>query len=91
MVGVILRLTEYYRGVLFFTTNRVTTFDPAFRSRITLSLRYRPLSVEGREKIWRDVLSVAGVPDDKLGGFNFVKLAETELNGRCDKRRYKFG
>eukprot|EP01128_Nolandella_sp_AFSM9_P002836 TRINITY_DN1323_c0_g1_i2.p1 TRINITY_DN1323_c0_g1~~TRINITY_DN1323_c0_g1_i2.p1 ORF type:complete len:1113 (-),score=151.08 TRINITY_DN1323_c0_g1_i2:37-3177(-) len=83
MVGVILRLTEYYRGVLFFTTNRVTSFDPAFRSRVTLALRYRALSGTGRETIWENVLLASGgVSPEALPSFDFHKLAVTPLNGR---------
>ena len=31
MVSVMLRLVEYFQGVLFLTTNRVKSFDPAFK------------------------------------------------------------
>ncbi|KAB2568835.1 Katanin p60 ATPase-containing subunit A1 [Lasiodiplodia theobromae] len=38
IVSVFLRLLEYYRGVLLLTTNRVSAFDPAFESRIHLTI-----------------------------------------------------
>ncbi|KAH9931588.1 uncharacterized protein B0H18DRAFT_1208895 [Fomitopsis serialis] len=41
MVAVFLRHVEYYRGILFLTTNRVTAFDPAFLSRIHIALHFR--------------------------------------------------
>jgi hypothetical protein len=41
MTGIFLRLLEYYKGVLFLTTNRVTTFDDAFCSRISMFTRYK--------------------------------------------------
>lgn len=44
MVGVIMRLIEYYQGVLFLTSNRVACFDEAFYSRITVALKYDPLT-----------------------------------------------
>ena len=47
-----LRALEYYRGVLFLTTNRVNTFDTAFTSRIHVALHYKALSDADREKIW---------------------------------------
>ena len=52
LVSVFLRALEYYRGVLFLTTNRVRTFDPAFTSRIHIALRYGALSDTDRERIW---------------------------------------
>jgi SpoVK/Ycf46/Vps4 family AAA+-type ATPase len=39
MVSVVLRMVEYFAGVLFLTTNRVASFDPAFQTRITVALR----------------------------------------------------
>ncbi|KAI1091799.1 P-loop containing nucleoside triphosphate hydrolase protein [Rostrohypoxylon terebratum] len=52
LVSIFLRALEYYRGVLFLTTNRVQTFDSAFTSRIHVALHYKALSNMDREKIW---------------------------------------
>ncbi|KAJ4271439.1 hypothetical protein NW762_000141 [Fusarium torreyae] len=52
LVSVFLRALEYYRGVLFLTTNRVQSFDSAFLSRIHVALHYKNLSHEDRERIW---------------------------------------
>ncbi|KAF2971004.1 hypothetical protein GQX73_g2565 [Xylaria multiplex] len=52
LVSVFLRALEYYRGVLFLTTNRVQTFDAAFTSRIHVALHYGPLGDADRERIW---------------------------------------
>ena len=52
LVSVFLRAMEYYRGILFLTTNRVGHFDPAFFSRIHVYIGYRPLDREGRKRIW---------------------------------------
>ena len=38
IVSVFLRIMEYYKGLLFLTTNRVGTFDEAFKSRVHISL-----------------------------------------------------
>jgi hypothetical protein len=40
MVGVFLRLLEYYHGILFLTSNRAKRIDTAFYSRISLSINY---------------------------------------------------
>ncbi|KAK0762259.1 hypothetical protein N5P37_005064 [Trichoderma harzianum] len=52
LVSVFLRALEYYRGVLFLTTNRVRSFDTAFLSRIHVALHYKNLGDEERERIW---------------------------------------
>lgn len=52
LVSVFLRALEYYRGILFLTTNRVQSFDPAFMSRIHVALHYDDLRDEDRERIW---------------------------------------
>ncbi|KAL1796015.1 hypothetical protein ACET3X_006239 [Alternaria dauci] len=53
LVSVFLRLTEYYQGILFLTTNRVETFDEAFQSRIHMGIRYENLQAKARKKIWQ--------------------------------------
>lgn len=46
-------MCRYYSGILFLTTNRVGIFDPAFKSRIHISLYYPPLSGVTTIKIWK--------------------------------------
>ncbi|KAF6819054.1 P-loop containing nucleoside triphosphate hydrolase (ATPase) [Colletotrichum plurivorum] len=52
LVAGFLRALEYYRGILFLTTNRIGTFDEAFISRIHLQIYYPPFSDDDREKVW---------------------------------------
>ena len=52
LVSILLRLLEYYEGMMFLTTNRVSTIDPAFESRIDVSISYPDLTVELRCQIW---------------------------------------
>ncbi|TPX17193.1 uncharacterized protein E0L32_003311 [Thyridium curvatum] len=54
LVSIFLRALEYYRGVLFLTTNRVEAFDSAFTSRIHVALHYRRLSDADRLRIWNN-------------------------------------
>lgn len=49
---VFLRTMEYYRGILFLTTNRVGHFDDAFVSRVHVVIRYENLSEKDRAMIW---------------------------------------
>jgi hypothetical protein len=50
---VFLRELEYYAGILFLTTNRVGTFDEAFKSRIHMSLWYPTLDKDSTSQIWQ--------------------------------------
>ncbi|KAJ4414725.1 hypothetical protein N0V85_003022 [Neurospora sp. IMI 360204] len=52
LVSVFLRALEYFRGVLFLTTNRVAAFDDAFTSRIHVALYYPELGEDERRRIW---------------------------------------
>jgi SpoVK/Ycf46/Vps4 family AAA+-type ATPase len=52
LVAIFLRTLEYYKGILFLTTNRIGTFDEAFLSRIDVPIYFPPLSKENRVKIW---------------------------------------
>jgi AAA+ superfamily predicted ATPase len=88
MVSVFLRVLEYYAGILFLTTNRVTTFDDAFKSRIHIPIRYTDLSVASRMQIWRNFIGLVpgGVDIDERG---LEELAEHDLNGRQIKNVVK--
>lgn len=74
-----MRNIEYYTGILFLTTNRVKTFDPAFLSRIHVALNFKGLSKSAKVQIWRSFLLKAGAEpvDDRL-----EELAERDINGR---------
>ncbi|KAG6364766.1 hypothetical protein INS49_006370 [Diaporthe citri] len=56
IVSVFLRVVEYYEGIMFLTTNRVSTIDPAFQSRINVSLEYPELDRNSRKGIWETLL-----------------------------------
>ncbi len=47
-----IRQANASQGILFLTTNRVGAFDPAFKSRIHLSLFYPRLDYEATMKVW---------------------------------------
>lgn len=77
-----LRHVEYYRGILFMTTNRVKTFDKAFLSRIHIALHYQNLTNSARIQIWSSFLKKAGVDVEKLGNKQLEKLGKHDVNGR---------
>jgi len=59
IVGVFLRVLEYYRGILFMTTNRGTKVDDAILSRCTAHIRYELPNQDELNKIWK-ILSAQG-------------------------------
>ncbi|KAF8595212.1 P-loop containing nucleoside triphosphate hydrolase protein [Ceratobasidium sp. AG-I] len=94
IVGVFLRLLEYHSGIIILTTNRVRTLDRAFRSRISLAIKYQDLDAQSRLILWERFLKLAGATiqdSQNLGtSFNFSreeinKLSEREVNGRVIK------
>ncbi|KAI9665875.1 MAG: hypothetical protein M1821_003810 [Bathelium mastoideum] len=85
LVAVFLRLLEYYKGVLFLTTNRVTTFDAAFKSRIHLTIDYSPLDFQSRRLVWNTFagsVSASAKYSSGLSEAELDMLAELNLNGR---------
>lgn len=61
IVGVFLRVLEYYQGVLFMTTNRADLVDDAIASRCLARVEYKAPSVEDQKKIWNILSSTMGV------------------------------
>jgi hypothetical protein len=53
---VLLRNLEYFNGVLFLTTNRISTMDDAFQSRIQLAIHYKKLEDTTRDTVWRNLI-----------------------------------
>ena len=53
VVGVFLRVLEYFNGLLFLTTNRIDDIDEAILSRCIALIRYRAPDGAARERIWR--------------------------------------
>jgi hypothetical protein len=82
MVCVMLRLLEYYTGVLFLTSNRVEALDPAFQSRVQCALRYDALDVPSRRQVWLNLLTARGYDPASDPSIDIDALAAHELNGR---------
>lgn len=86
LVSVFLRTLEYYDGILILTSNRVGTFDEAFKSRIQLALHYKKLDRTQREHIWRNFfgrLKELGEDFEEDEILSKIKvLSAFEMNGR---------
>ena len=71
VVGVFLRVLEYFNGLLFLTTNRTDDIDEAIVSRCIAVIKYSAPNREDRYRIWQVMvkqfgLSVADTLLDKL-------------------------
>ncbi|KAH6642222.1 P-loop containing nucleoside triphosphate hydrolase protein [Boeremia exigua] len=92
LVSVFLRLLEYYQGVMFLTTNRMEAHDPAFESRIHLTIQFPKLSFDSRLHIWKTFVRpkqseskyASNIDDEEL-----EHLAKLDLNGRQIKNVVK--
>ncbi|PNP80998.1 hypothetical protein FNYG_05465 [Fusarium nygamai] len=89
LVSAFLRRMEYFKGLLFLTTNRVGQIDDAFISRVHVAIGYQALDEETRRKVWSGffrklVRERAGkvqiAPDAKKWVLDTA--GETNINGR---------
>lgn len=87
MVSIFLRQLEYFQGIMILTTNRVTVFDDAIKSRIHLGIKYDDLNQKARAKIWTTFIDRAdSTTEDKLKSKITAKqiqeLSQRPTNGR---------
>jgi len=81
VVGVFLRVLEYFNGLLFLTTNRVGDIDEAIISRCIAMIRYHPPDYDDRCRIWRVMCEQFGI---EIPPARIATLAELfpEASGR---------
>ena len=92
LVSAFLRVLEYHQQVIFLTTNHITRLDAAFKSRVSVAIKYPDLDNKTQKEIWRRFLDMARVrigghlPTPDEDGFvtneQLSKLADRKLNGR---------
>jgi hypothetical protein len=88
IVGVFLRLLEYYNGILFMTTNRATVIDDAILSRATAWLKYDYPSRSELKEIWQ-VLAAQydmAIPDQTI---HDLCIEFSKISGRNVKNMLK--
>jgi hypothetical protein len=74
-------------GILILTSNRVATFDEAFKSRIQIALHYEKLSQSSRKRVWENfiahlkILEIDDINIDDLVS-NLGNLSKFDMNGR---------
>lgn len=82
LVSIFLRVLEYYEGILFLTSNRVNTFDDAFKSRIHVPLKYNDLTASSRKQIWKNFLGKLDGEEVSMDEKGYEGLARANINGR---------
>lgn len=82
LVSIFLRVLEYYEGILFLTSNRVATFDDAFKSRIHVPLKYSSLTMESRKQVWQNFLGKMADEGVEIDDEGYNSLAQADINGR---------
>lgn len=90
VVGVFLRVLEYFQGVLFLTTNRETLVDDAIMSRCTACIKYDYPDAGEQFRIWQILSTGAGIPikDDTI---HEIVEKYPRLAGRDVKNLLKLG
>jgi len=78
-------MLEYYEGMLFLTTNRIMTIDPAFQSRIQIAIKFPNLTPLMRREIWTNFIN--RLDKDEVEGKKELwdhldDMQKWELNGR---------
>lgn len=81
VVGVFLRVLEYFNGLLFLTTNRVDDIDEAIISRCIALIRYEKPAREDRLRIWQVMTEQFGLP---LSEAQLTQLADG-FNEACGR------
>lgn len=90
IVGVFLRVLEYYAGILFMTTNRADLVDDAVASRCLARIDYAIPTTEDQKRIWATLADTAGVhlPYDEI---KKIVARHPRLSGRDVKNLLKLG
>ena len=88
IVGVFLRVLEYYRGVLFMTTNRGTIVDDAIVSRLTARFRYENPSQNEQGMLWK-ILAKQNNIDISEDEIRKIVMNNDKLSGRDIKNLLK--
>ncbi|KAH9874750.1 hypothetical protein IAQ61_003940 [Plenodomus lingam] len=89
LVATFLRLLEYYNGIMILTTNRMSNIDPAFESRIDITLNYDSLSETNRKQVWNNFLATMDPKEVDIDEYELSKLAKRDFNGRQIKSAIK--
>ncbi|ORY60273.1 P-loop containing nucleoside triphosphate hydrolase protein [Pseudomassariella vexata] len=88
LISIFLKQLEYYRGLMFLTSNHISNFDTAFESRIHLTIHYPALDAMSRLHIWKTFIGMGDL-ESRLSDKDLDILAKNEINGRQIKNIVK--
>lgn len=89
IVGVFLRLLEYYRGILFLTTNLIDEIDDAILSRINIHIKYETPQRTSLSDIFKIHLSAYNIDYNAIDVVKIVEAYDGMLSGRDVKNMCK--
>ncbi|KAK1757003.1 P-loop containing nucleoside triphosphate hydrolase protein [Echria macrotheca] len=77
-----LRQAEYFKGIIFLTTNLGRSIDPAVLSRAQIHITFPDLNEPNRVRVWQNFID--RVPEDvgSLSAEDVARLATWRINGR---------
>lgn len=82
LVAGFLRALEYFKGILFLTTNRVGIFDEAFMSRIHVQIHYLDFTEDQRDQLWNNVFDK--LEDDRESTMRITESAREYVTSSVD-------
>ena len=74
------KFATIFIGSLFINSNRVSSFGPAALSRVTLAVKFSPLSKDGMKQIWRSTIARVLSSDTTKVVTYEEALSEAEIN-----------
>lgn len=87
LVSVLLRVLEYYEGILILTTNRINSFDVAVQSRVHLAVKYQNFNETQISEIYtiflKQIRDDNNIDDwDNILGWIKMESRSSKFNGR---------
>ncbi|KAK3381212.1 hypothetical protein B0H63DRAFT_396710 [Podospora didyma] len=76
------RHIEYFKGIVFLTTNLTGPIDAAVRSRAQIHLTFSSLAPPMRMRVWRNFVEDVSKQLSALSDADITELAKWEMNGR---------
>jgi len=83
LITIFLHMLEYYKRIMFLTTNCVNEFNDAIQSRIYIAILYNALTTETQMELWESFLKKAVTieGETRYSPNKLKRLAEKKLNG----------
>lgn len=87
--AVFLRLLEYYNGILILTSNRVASFDKAFKFRTHLAIQFNSLDKAARKMIWRNVFELLRSQESDIDHLDLINQLDSFAHEPLNRRQIR--